>query len=554
VLRTTNPQLSLSVTSLRGGLLAGILIAAAAAQPLHSQTPDALAPEPSAARVVMIGSAEEDRERVSQLLGQRGTAGFLARTPSLRGAAARTEGTPPRWRLLLPELRTVWNSDIPFSLNEGALWAGRGANLMLSGGVQLELGPASLRLLPQVAHQQNRHVPLTSPPGRHWSIFAAPWHTGEQSADLPLRFGSQPFTTFDWGQSRLSLAGRAWEAGISTENLWWGPGIRNALVMSNNAPGVPHAFVGSQAPLRTRIGSFEGRWMLGGLSPSLYFDTLQAGGRRSLSGAVVTFAPAVDRDLTLGAARTVIAPLDGWDEAPARLLDVFTRSGRPRRDAAGAWQSGPDQLTSLFARLVLPDQGAEVYAEWARRELPTSFRDWLVAPHHSQGYTLGAQWVGPLPRAALLRVQGEVSYLEQSPTFRHRRIDSFYTSRSVAHGYTQRGQVIGAAIGPGASSQWLAVDYLAEGWHLGVGGGRIRWENDAYYRQPTGVGFLAHDVTVHASLRGGMRLPWGTVAADYTAGKRYNYLFLNPSRFFEPEGAVDIVNHTLRVTLTPGRR
>jgi UDP-N-acetylglucosamine 2-epimerase len=32
-----------------------------------------------------------------------------------------------------------------------------------------------------------------------------------------------------------------------------------------------------------------------------------------------------------------------------------------------------------------------------------------------------------------------------------------YTSPRVIHGYTNRGEVIGASIGPGASSQWLAA-------------------------------------------------------------------------------------------------
>ena len=48
--------------------------------------------------------------------------------------------------------------------------------------------------------------------------------------------------------------------GVSTENLWWGPGVRNSLIMSNNAPGFGHISFNTTAPVLTKIGSFE--WQL----------------------------------------------------------------------------------------------------------------------------------------------------------------------------------------------------------------------------------------------------------------------------------------------------
>ncbi|WP_404877454.1 capsule assembly Wzi family protein, partial [Klebsiella pneumoniae] len=48
--------------------------------------------------------------------------------------------------------------------------------------------------------------------------------------------------------------------GISSENLWWGPGIYNSLLMSNNAPGFWHLTFNSRKPLKTPIGDFE--WQL----------------------------------------------------------------------------------------------------------------------------------------------------------------------------------------------------------------------------------------------------------------------------------------------------
>src|SRR5690625_7055915 len=77
-------------------------------------------------------------------------------------------------------------------------------------------------------------------------------------SDAPFRFGPDPFTTFDWGNSYIRAHYKSIEAGLSTEPLWWGPMQRYPLIMSNNAPGVPHAFLGTRELLdrkSTRLNS-----------------------------------------------------------------------------------------------------------------------------------------------------------------------------------------------------------------------------------------------------------------------------------------------------------
>ena len=94
------------------------------------------------------------------------------------------------------------------------------------------------------------------------------------------------------------------------------------------------------------------------------------------------------------------------------------------------------------------------------------------------------QWATPRGPAAWLRLQLEFTNLEQSGAPPGPTWPDFYSGLSVPQGYTQRGQVIGAAIGPGASSQWLAADYIRKRWQAGAYVSRIRWDNDALYRQP----------------------------------------------------------------------
>jgi hypothetical protein len=45
--------------------------------------------------------------------------------------------------------------------------------------------------------------------------------------------------------------------GVSNENIWWGPGQRNALMFTNNAAGFMHAYFQTNKPIKTKIGNFE---------------------------------------------------------------------------------------------------------------------------------------------------------------------------------------------------------------------------------------------------------------------------------------------------------
>jgi hypothetical protein len=333
--------------------------------------------------------------------------------------------------------------------------------------------------------------------------------------------------------------------------------VRNAIVLSNNAPGVPHLFLRTAAPLRTRAGDFEGRWLVGGLTESPFFDDDPDNDLRSLSGLVVTFRPAGEPNLTLGAARTVYRAVGGVGGIPLRAFDAITQWPQRASATDTAWAPRAELLYAFFGRWVFPDDGFEAYAEWARHERATSLRDLLAAPNHSQGYTVGVQWArGAGPGA--VRLQGEATTLEQSPTMKQRPVSTFYTSRAVPQGYTHRGQAIGAAIGPGSSSQWLALDFLADRVRLGVFGTRIRWNTDAMYASrsphwPAGDpprSFHSYDVSLIGGVRGGLTIHGWDVAAEWGSEQRYNYLFQNIDMYYGGIEATDAANKSLAVTIS----
>lgn len=543
----------------------GFTVFLCAASGLQGQTRDSLPTSGAVTRLPLVGSPAEDHLRLRQLAGGTEVDGFLIRSPSSR---LRPLGGPGRvrWSLLAPQVEAAWNSTLPFSLNEGAMWAGRGASAQVTLGARVEAGPLSLVFAPQLTYAQNRAFQTLPPDTLSRSAFAAPWYVGRHSADVPLRFGNRPLVSLHPGQSTLSYTSYGVAAGVSTENQWWGPGIRNAIVMSSNAEGFPHFFLRTASPVRTRFGAVEGKWIVGGLAESLFFDTVSTNDVRSLSGFVATFRPAATPGLTVGLSRVVYAAVDRAADVPAHALDMLTRWDHPgppvrtvapgdttRRDTVFVWprEPGREQLFSVFGRWVLPPDGVEVYAEWARTQLPASLGDMVKQPNHTQGYTLGLQWAKPVRRDDVFRLQTEITYLEESTTFNNRPLQGYYVSASVPQGYTNRGRVIGAAIGPGASSQWLAGDYVARRWQVGAFGGRVRWNNDVYYEEPWWKGYVAHDVSVFGGVRGGFRVWDLDVGVEYQNSLRYNYLFQNPGLTPYGKGAVDKRNHSLRLVLTP---
>jgi len=526
------------------------------------------APAQRVARVKLVtpSSFADDSARLASIASPAPPAYSLLRSAATLAPSLRGGDRSFRWALLPPEQYLIRNSKLPYSLNDGALWAGRGLTYRIRAGFQAEAGPVRLIVAPEFLRTEDRGfapphpwVVLPRPPGR--SEFSSPWHTSPASIDLPYRFGATAFSQWDFGQTTLDASvGRA-TVGFSTENEWWGPGVRNAIVMSTNAAGIPRLFVRPTRPIATRAGTFDLRLFAGALRESAYFDTSLANNWRSISAFAVTWTPRPAPNVTLGFTRAVYAPASSWSRAPTRLLDALLRNpGRPNNHLPGdsTVVPGPDQVFSLFGRWAFPGAGFEVYAEWARTELPTSLRDLLTAPNHTEGYTLGLQWAQPAGPVGTARIQLETTYLEKSPTLRDRPVGTWYTSRAVAQGYTNRGQVIGAGIGPGASSQWFAVDYFAPLWEAGVFASRIRWEGDALYTfpstNPLWNKWCSHDTSLMAGVRGALRSAFGLLELSYGVDLRRNVFFEQFSvcgRDLDLRAARDVTNNTIQLRFTP---
>ena len=517
--------------------------------------------------LLTVNAEEIDRARFEQLVnGVAPGQSLLLRSASSLTPLAVQEGQRLHVIPIAPQLLFVSNTTLPFSQNYGAMWAGRGLSTRTLLGFRIESPRFRLIFAPEIVESANadwvlRHDPPYSAPAipadRSGGGFVFPFYVASAwSIDQPMRFGDKPIRRFDPGQSTAMWSTSSLQLGISNENEWWGPGIRNAIVLSNNAPGFPHGFIRTAHPIATKFGGLEMRWLVGGLTESKYFDTVSTNNVRSLASIATTLQTAWDPNLSVGFARSVYSTATGWGQVPWRWFDVLARTahtGNATPQDAGSSPVRKDQLFSLFTRLVLPADGVEIYAEWARNRLSPSLRELLVEPNNTQGYTLGLQWRGASWHNGSFRLQTEITQLEQSATFRNEPLGSWYMSTRVIQGYTNRGEIIGASIGPGASSQWLAIDYMKPSWRFGGYVGRIRWNEDVHStaRFPVYVGYCNHDVSLYPGIRGAKSAGFGVITADLSFQNRLNAFFQNAGGCPNIGPRLDIKNQTLSISFSP---
>lgn len=498
-----------------------------------------------------LGSLVEDRARLAQLIDS------AERAVTIRGHdehGARDSLPVPwlvlrdggalgsvrdGWRWVRPTLQFTHQSQLPVAENDGALWSGRGANFLLRGGATWRRGRLSITIAPELVHSRNDPFEARPAAVPDWVSFASPWRTIDAPADLPQRFGDRLITALHSGQSTLVYELPSIAVGISTGNLWWGPGVRNALVLGNAAPGIPRAFLRTPAPLATRWGDLHGEYFVGGLTESLFFDRNSGNDLRGVSGLALSFAPRHAEGLTVGLTRLVTAKVSTAGAISSHALAVVSSWNNDRRD----------QMSSLFFRWVAPASGVEVWGEYARSRLPDTWRVLLTEPNADMGWTAGAQWAVPRPRG-VLRVQAEFTDVAQSVVDLGRPPRDWGTGRHVLHGFTQRGQMLGLATGPGSTHGWLALDYLPSAWGLGAYVARTRWENDAYYRQGI-ISFFGHDVSLFGGVRGHWRRALYDVSTSATWERRFNYQFENGTVTPNNRGQRTYDNVRVTVFVTP---
>ena len=383
------------------------------------------------------------------------------------------------------------NSHHPYGMNDGSMVQAKGYQTQLSTGVFAKVGPLSIQLRPEYVYAANQDFQELSeaPNGVFWNTPIAKHYN---TIDLPDRFGNGDYSKVSWGQSSIRLTVGPVSAGYSNENLWWGPGIKSSLLMSNNASGFKHFTLNTVRPIKTYIGSFEAQIIGGRLNqsgietPEGFEYRPRPKDWRYISGMVLTYQPKWVPNLFLGFDRTFIVNRRDMGRKFGDYFPIFAsvqkrayvaEDGSNRDDAARR-----DQYISFFTRYVLPESKAEVYFEFGRNDHSYDIRDAIIEPEHTRAYVVGFRKLIPLNRVnEYIQLGVELTQLEKSKTRDLRASETWYNHYQVRDGYTNKGQVLGAGIGPGSNLQSLDVSWVKGLKRLGIQFERLVNNNDLFF-------------------------------------------------------------------------
>jgi len=452
----------------------------------------------------------EDYYRRMQLLGKIDSSlSFTVRPlyPSYDGGniffpdtTERNVTTNSTWTSKNGKLKTMWlpftlqtegNSDHPYGWNDGPMIPSKGFQFLMSGGVYLQYGPLSIQLKPEIVSADNADFETFNK--NQYDVIFARYYDIYNNIDLPVRFGTNGYAHAFWGQSSIRLNLKAWSFGLSTENLWCGPGIRNSLLMSNSAPGFAHLTLNTSRPLKTSIGSFEGQLIAGRLTnsglPPLVPDHAFFGINlyvpkpddwRYLSGIVITWQPKWVPGLFLGYDQS--AQLYGKSLGGIKsYLPIF--SSVKSATAPDNQINRQDQLSSVFARWVWLQEHAEVYFEYGHYNSSDDLYESMLRPNNTRAYTFGLRKLLPFKNTAdqNIMIGVEVTQLGSTSKTTVTQGQEWYVSRGIRQGYTNFGQMLGAGIGPGGNIQSVDVSWVKGLKKIGIQIERYVHDDDFYY-------------------------------------------------------------------------
>lgn len=394
--------------------------------------------------------------------------------------------------LMMPAVaRFQYNSKYAFGVNDGAFIPNRGIQAVLSPGAFLEYGPFTVQFQPEFLIAQNKNY-IGLPIETQSSILF--YYEYMNRIDMPERFGSRDYNQAYLGQSSIRLNFKEYSVGVSSENLWWGPGKRNSLLLGNSAPGFVHFTLNTRKPVETKIGSFEGQYIAGFLKSSGFkppqadfhiqgnsaYIAKPEDDKRLLSGVIFTYQPKWVPGLFLGYAstsqmyRTDISDLGD-------ILPVF--NGRKKaKNIVDPIQESRQQFSSGFFRWLSPKGHFEFYGEFGTRDNDRRLGDFILTPESGRAFTFGFSHLMELwSPGHYFQISSEMTQTGQTIRDDIRQLNTWYIHDHVVHGYTNKGQVLGAGNGPGSNVIFLELAWVRDMNRIGFQMERIVYNNDYYY-------------------------------------------------------------------------
>ncbi len=396
-----------------------------------------------------------------------------------------------------------FNSHHPYNRNNGTMIPNRGYQHIVSPGIFLEIGPLSIQFKPEHHFSENREFD-TFWEG-HYPVIWAQRYRLWNKIDMPERFGNSNHNKTTFGQSSVRLNWKNISLGISSENIWWGPSIRNSIMMSNHAQGFNHITFNSIEPFETKIGNFEWQFITGRLESSgfkppgsdrTYAGTniyvpkinqyLESDDWRYLQGVIFSYSPKWIDGLSLGLIRwtqmysALVKGKYAWLQKGKRTyFPLFTNIFR-RDNSNIDYEIQTNEALGLFMKWLWKDTKAEFYFEFHHNDSKINFRDLLLDSDHSRAATIGLQKIFNIQESNYL-FSWEWTQMEQTAGRLLRNASSWYEHYMVFDGYTNKGEVLGSSIGPGSNSHYFSLQKIKDKSSLGFAFEVIEHDNDFYY-------------------------------------------------------------------------
>ena len=410
------------------------------------------------AQTVPIGAIDDIDLRSKQLMGQYDSSVSFTVRPLLQFNKA--DWKHAVFSALPLTIIQQYNTHHPYGWNDGSMIAAKGYQALISGGFYASYGAVEVQLMPELIYAANPAYESNTAYGSNTG--------GVYQRVLP-------------GQSSIKLSAGAFSIGLSSQNLWWGPGIHSSLLMSNNAPGFIHGFFSSKKPVKTPIGTFEWQLIGGKLTandarPYENFNLKTPTSPldpdwRYLNAYVISYQPKWVPGLFLGMTRAlqrykqdlVLSGSSFLNKYIPVLTKAFQKQNAQNDDAQRT-----DQLASFFVRWVLPKSKAEFYAEWGYNDYNQNIRDYLMGPTHSAAHLIGFKKIVDLKKDTHLDFGFEMTQMSQSPDYILRDAGNWYIHGQILQGYTNDNQILGAGAGLGCNVQSLTATWINDWKHLGI--------------------------------------------------------------------------------------
>lgn len=481
-------------------------------------------------------------------------------TPWNRQLSKKSSGI--KWQYLPFIASLQHNTNTPFERNDGSMIPAAGLQALLSTGVVYKNKHWRIQLNPELILAANK--PYEGFRREHDSLTWSIYYEWLNNSDIPEQFGSGTYVRLLPGQSSIRYRTGNLCLALSTENIWWGPGIYNSLVLSNNAPGFLHLSASSQKPVQTKFGSFEWQVIAGNLSSSgfpppgtditfngtvLYRPKKIAS--RYITGMAVTWQPKWIKGLFLGFTKMSYQ----YYSDIAGPIDILPLAGvLGQKVSSSEKEDQKATLSSLFFRYLMPADQAEVYFEYGYGDRVITPFNLFSSESIPKAYTGGIRKLVSLnKRSQYIQITTEITQMQLDKPSLIRGLNSWYTHPYIRQGYTNNGQMLGSSIGSGSNSQHLDISYVKDRVTTGIGFERIVRNNDFYYKRYESIkDYRRHWVDLSVYLHtAGWQFKNFALSGEviYTSSINYKWYILKDDIYHQYENGNDIKNLQFKINL-----